>query len=206
MSKLTYRDELVARYAMPEALSEASLGRIYQHYKKSGEKSFAMLTAWKNGVSKDQNEKNMKTLKQMLQSAGHGYISMRGQWKDPKGEIHGEPSFFVIGISKDEAIKIGEKFNQDAVVYSGPDTQGKVLVINQDGSSFDIGTFHPQKVADIYSSLKGHPFTFESSSLDNSFFTQVGISALRKTLEEASEEDLKLMAQELDLKLKMISY
>jgi hypothetical protein len=59
------------------------------------------------------------------------------------------------------AKKIQERFQQDAVVYSGPETNGKTVLIFNDGTQSDLGSFKPSVVSRAYSEIKGRPFVFE---------------------------------------------
>lgn len=154
--ELSFRDILEARDLGPEALNEASLGRAYQHMQKGGHNSFGILTAHRGDRSPKENREAQKALKDELRSLGHGHIRMQGHWEGQK-----EPSLFVPGLSRHHAERLMHKYNQDAVVHSGPESDHKVHLITKDGSSHDLGSFHPQKVAQAYSSIKGHPFTFE---------------------------------------------
>lgn len=76
-----------------------------------------------------------------------------------------EPSLFVPGITKDHILKLAKKYEQDAVVYAGPETKGKVHVLFQDGTTLPIGDFHPNKIAQAYSTVRGKNFTFEGFSM-----------------------------------------
>jgi hypothetical protein len=46
------------------------------------------------------------------------YEVIDGEGRDPKGEWEAEKSFLVLGISKDEAIRLARFFNQRAILYS----------------------------------------------------------------------------------------
>jgi len=155
-------------------LNEASLGRVYQHVSKAGEKSWGILTAWRYGVPKSKNLSNMKKLGSQIRSAGLGFFKLTGHWKEcqdtnveykdcPKDEMVDsvEPSLFVPGISKDDFLKMLKKYNQDAGVYTGPDTDGDAILLFKAGKEMKIGKFHPGKISQAYSKLKGRSFIFE---------------------------------------------
>lgn len=157
--EITFQDILAAKADGDlERLNEASLGRAYQHVQKQGHDSFAILTAHRSDASPKQNRENMKALKGELKSLGHGHIRLQGHWEGSK-----EPSLMVPGLSRDHAVRLGKKYNQDAVIHKGPESDHKVHLITKDGETHDLGQFHPQKIAQGYSSLRGgkHSFTFE---------------------------------------------
>jgi len=154
--EITYRDIIEARERGLDALNEASLGRAYQHMQKQGEHSFGIVTAHRSDATPEQNRKNMKALKGELRGLGHGHIRMKGHW-----EGQSEPSLFVPGLSRHHAERLGRKYNQDAVIHSGPESNHEVHLIQKSGETANLGTFHPGKIAQAYSSIKGKPFTFE---------------------------------------------
>lgn len=157
-----------------KTLNEISLGRVYQHYKQSSEKGFGIITSWRAGNTKKQNLKNLKKLESDIRSMGYGFSKLEGHWVEcqdedipydqcPKDKLVAsvEPSLFVIGINKDEIEKLTKKYHQDASVYAGPETNGKVILIFSNGNTMNIGKFHPSKIAQAYSKLRGKTFTFE---------------------------------------------
>ena len=79
-------------------------------------RSWAFITAY-NPRSKElpteQNEQRQSELKTLLTNSGH--LVMPGVGRDPAGSWQ-EPSFFVIGISRDEASALGIQFEQNAYV------------------------------------------------------------------------------------------
>jgi hypothetical protein len=165
---ITYEDILKAKSKGPEALNEASLGRVYQHVKKSGAQSYAILTSWRsqdqNGipVPRPVNLANFKKLKGQLQALGLGFFPLVGSWEDDQtGEVASEPSLFVLKITAEQVKKFRAEYDQDAVLYSGPDTKGDVVLFRRSGESEKIGAFQPGKIAAVYSKVKGRPFIFE---------------------------------------------
>lgn len=174
-----------------QELTEASLGRIFQHWKSTNSKSFSILTRWrvygKDGklVSKQENTSNLEKLKENLKQLGLGYFSLDGVWaeresdsqevkKDEFGKeiVHLEPSFFISNITLDQAKKLAfsnETWNQDAIIYAGPEVGGKVVLVLSDGTigkTYD--KFLPNKIAVDYFKLRGgrnaevHSFVFET--------------------------------------------
>ena len=101
-------------------------------------------------------------MKASIRGSNLGFFKLKGHWREEGSEeVTPEPSLFVPGISLKRAHKLGNKFNQDAIVYSGPETKGKVALIFKSGTKQVIGKFHPQKIAQFYSSVRGKTFVFE---------------------------------------------
>jgi hypothetical protein len=153
--EITFQDILEAR-SDADLLNEASLGRAYQHSVKGGHHSFGIVTGWKAGASSKENKASMKSLKHDLRSAGHGYIRMKGHWAGQS-----EPSLFVPGMSRAHAEHVRKKYDQDAVIHKGPESNHEVHLVTREGETHNLGKFHPRKIAQAYSSVKGAPFTFE---------------------------------------------
>lgn len=160
------------------ALNEASLGRVYQHI-KSGE-SFAILTSWRQDLTPAENKANFKALQSALRGANLGFSKLLGHWKEEgQEEASAEPSLFVKGITKRLANKLGNRYNQDAILYAGPDTDGKVVLVFKNGSEITIGKFHPGKIAQAYSSVRGKTFTFEGFEYPAQSHVEMLIARLR---------------------------
>ena len=66
-------------------------------------------------MTEEQNLSAQLQLKKMIEDSNLSYLDAIGQ--DIKKEWLGEPSFFIENISKENAIKLGKKFNQNAIVW-----------------------------------------------------------------------------------------
>jgi hypothetical protein len=151
-------------------VTAASLGRVFQHAQQAGTKSFGIVTSWRaqdratgKPFSREQNLRNLEHLKGLI--AGRGFFPLEGRWvDDTTGKTESEPSFFVPGMTLAEARSIREMFDQDAVVYAGPETDGNVTLLTAGGDDV-IGKFHvttPDQIAGAYSAVKGRGFVFAS--------------------------------------------
>ena len=172
--EITFADVLVARQHGRDALNEASLGRVYQHYKKTKKTSFGIITSWRSLKSDAENMADFKKLQSEIRSAGLGFIKLKGYWReclDKKVDYKNCPpeklidtvelSLFVPGLSKKKIFKLIRKYNQDSAVWAGPETDGEVVLIYDSGEIEKIGKFHPNRIARAYSRLRGKPFSFE---------------------------------------------
>lgn len=166
MKEINFTDILKAKEIGNSALNEASLGRAYQLYRKANARSFGIISAYRRDKERNENKERNKVLEQMIRSWKYGFVDLKGYGneRDEKGVWNQvvEWSFWVNGITKDQIKKAGNKFDQDAVIYAGPDTGGKVMIIDlKNGIENNIGKFHPMKIGEFYSKIKGKPFVFE---------------------------------------------
>jgi len=155
------------------ALSEASIGRVYQHVKQADVKSWAILTSWRDEYKQSENMARMKELKGAVRALGLGFFRLKGHWQECQADVPYEecpedalvsvvePSLWINGITKQQAITLMKRYKQDSVVFAGPETKGKVSLLFQHGATVDIGKFHPGMVAKAYSQVKGRAFRFE---------------------------------------------
>jgi hypothetical protein len=189
----TYFDVLAAREIGADAINEVSLSRAWRNIQQAGEKSFGVLTAFRGVLPKRENFARNDKLKQDIRSMGLGFDQMDGHWQEcrekdtpwqdcPKDLLMDvtEESLFVVGISLDDLNRLGNKYEQQAWIYAGPETSGNVELWSSDGKIMDLGKFHPNRIAQAYSQLKGsRTFTFEARA--NGFFEGLLESALRKS-------------------------
>jgi hypothetical protein len=204
---LSVQDEINAEALGPEYVTAASLGRIWQHWNNRHDQSFAIVTPYRQFPSdlpptqkpaweKEQERKTIE-FKAILRSHDLGYIPMTGAWKGESG-LDTEPSYFIPNISLETVKSLQKEFKQQAVLYCGQETGGSVHLLWEDGRVEDIGTFHPQRIGDVFSRIKGKPFTF--ASVSEGFMDALSRSSYRaqvkagKALSSAEETKAKLMA------------
>ena len=189
-----------------DALNEASLGRAYQHYLRSGDSSFGIVTYWlasrsiepntaKNPSDSWDHTPNTKLHKGFvakLKRVSNGFFPMRGhgQEADPNNPgkflISEEPSFWANGITFDDIHKLAKNYGQTTFTYSGPETDGRVVLYDKNGRELESwDKFSPMKIGQFYSKIKGHPFVFE--------YWEEGIAAMqaRKALRPALLERIE---------------
>ena len=158
-------------------IDEASLSRAWQHVVQKKSKSWGMITAFRNANTPKDNRRRNKQLESELRSMGLGYFKVEGHWQEcqdpniayndcPKEKLVDavEESLFVPNITAEQIGKLGKKYEQDAVIYGGEDTNGDAELVYKDGSREGIGRFHPGKVAQAYSKVKGGSWIFQKDS------------------------------------------
>lgn len=159
-----------------DALTKASVGRIYQHFQAAGHKNFAILSAHqaRRGMTPEATQAANRTdtdkLKQDVTRLGYGHLPLLGFGQTRRGgEVSHEHSLFVPGMKAHEAVGLGKKYGQFSVLAAGPETGGKVHHIRtEDGGVQDVfDRLHPKAISMYYSRLrggKGDAFTFGSSA------------------------------------------
>jgi len=197
-------------------LFESSLSRIMSHVQKAKDEGFAILTSWRQANDKNTNLTNFSALKNFVRSNGLGYIQLRGHWQEcqdpnvdydkcPPEQLKDsiEPSLMVFKINQKTATDLGKRFDQDAVVYAGPETGGTVKLFFKNGETLDLGEFNPMTIAQAYSEFRSKQnkalkngalpraerhFTFEGYSYPaQSFIEKLAEDVLKKNIEMLNE-------------------
>lgn len=91
----------------------------------------AYLTAWNprsEPTALENNQSAQLRLEAELMDAGFAYL--RGEGVDPAGEWPGEPSVLVLGISADEAERLGRTYGQNAIVVAGRDVVPRLAMVH----------------------------------------------------------------------------
>lgn len=164
-------------------LFEFSLSRIMKHVQNAKTTGFAILTSWRKSKDKPSNLGDFASLKNLVKQKGLGYVQLRGHWREcqdpnvaydkcPPDQLEDslEPILFVIGVDAATAKEWGQQFDQDAVLYDGPETNGNAELFFRDGSTMALGAFSPMTVAQAFTDYRatktGTPryFAFEGIS------------------------------------------
>ena len=151
-----------------------------------GMRSFGIVSADRQEHTPEQTAYARQTLKRALAGMGTGYVTQRGLWSELVKESLGpaqmktpvnELSFVVfgatlanirsLGVLKD---KKGNEVAQDAVIYAGPETGGKIQVIGDGwadtlGDFKSLGSMPEEEATEKYenrSTIQGHPYVFAS--------------------------------------------
>jgi hypothetical protein len=200
-------------------LFEGSLNRIMSHVNKAKEEGFAILTSWRQSNDKKTNLANFQALQSFVRAKGLGYIQLRGHWREcqdtsvpydqcPPEELLDivEPSLMVFKIDLETATRLGKHFDQDAVVYAGPETGGQVHLQFKNGETMDLGSFNPMTIGQAYSEYRSKQdkdlkkgqlpraerhFTFEGYSYPAQSF-------IEKLAEAAIEKNIRLLNEGLE--------
>lgn len=152
---------------------ESSLSRIHQH---SIEHDTGFITAYRGDESKKINKMKNKALAGMLQSMGYGITAVKGSYIENYGTSDakevGENTYFVTDIKdkgklKKDLMKLGEKFNQDSVLFvtKGGDVSTLIGTNNAEFPGFHkvlkMKNAVYGKSGEFMTKIKGRPFIFK---------------------------------------------
>lgn len=111
-----------------EEIEESSLSRIWQHVTDNSRK-FAIISSAIGEYSAAQNQARHDVLKTIVRKKGYGFVETEGGYREERGEeveVVEEPSLFIPEIALNEAVRIGEYFRQETVLYKDSDFFGLV--------------------------------------------------------------------------------
>jgi hypothetical protein len=166
--------------AEKQALTEASLSRIFRHI-KSGE-PFALLTSFidegnkcavqKNLSGNDLNSYNNMTFKKLqsdVRGLGYGFIRVFGAFTLESGLEVREPSLFVPGMTFDEAHQLGNKYCQESVLVGqlGGEPEG-VFLLDRTGQRVQLSSHvSPSQFKFGWTEWKKRAFSFKDAKLES---------------------------------------
>lgn len=107
----TPRGRLCLRIGVPHAELDALLAA-------NGARSWAYVTVWNPGsivLSEAENVGRQHALEQALRDGG--FTFWRGEGVGDEGRWPPEPSVLVLGITRAEAVALGGRFGQGAILY-----------------------------------------------------------------------------------------
>ena len=90
--------------------------------------NWCFITAWNpysNALSQEENSSLNESLRLDLKD----YKILEAQGKDTIGNWPPEPSFFVANISEDQAIALGKKYQQNAIVYGTINETARLITL-----------------------------------------------------------------------------
>ena len=95
-------------------LNESSISRVMHHV--SSDNTFGVLSPFRKSNTKKENEEAYADLKKLVRSMSYGFIEMIGGYKEEDGFVN-EKSLFIPNIKKTEIISLGQKYDQDSVLF-----------------------------------------------------------------------------------------
>jgi hypothetical protein len=90
--------------------------------------SWCFITAW-NPYSKELSMNENMDLNNQLEKELKDYKIYAAQGKGTIGDWPPEPSFFVTNITEVDAIALGKKYKQNAIVYGNYDGHAKLITL-----------------------------------------------------------------------------
>ena len=113
-----------------EVIAAAGMGRLLSHMMGG---DFAVISAERYGMSEEEKKEANTKLKEIIRQLGFGFVDTKGAWFE-EGQLLGENSLFVPGISPDLAKEIGKKFDQQQVLIGN---EGNFKFIDLENDSVD---------------------------------------------------------------------
>lgn len=104
-----------------------ALHRLHQEHSTSGS---AYLTAWNpfgNELSRETNNARQEKLLHDLRRLCA--ICISGKGVDPSGKWSGEESVLALGLLRSHAIELGERYQQNAIVWIGSDAIPELILL-----------------------------------------------------------------------------
>lgn len=149
-------------------IAETSLSRIHQHLQN---RNIGIISAMRSDRSAEENNKHQQELQKSLKDSGFGHIPVHGGYIEnlgKPGETHvHEKSFIVVGDKGNDKGRLknflkahGEKHNQDSIIHKAHNENEIKLhglkdnVYPGKNTEHDLGTFHPNKLAEYYTQLR----------------------------------------------------
>ena len=134
----------------------------------------AILTAWRQGKVRKENDDNNRMLQQRLRKLGYGVTKVTGWYPEENREMARENNFLTVNLNDEESFRdnlseLSELYDQECFLYkkSGYDTPA-VYVYTKDVDEYQKGDMKllgrlriGNMDADAYSQIKAGRITFE---------------------------------------------
>lgn len=114
---------------------ESSNSRLVKRFQD--ESSFAIISAYRINYSEDENRQRQKRLKGEIRKLGFGFNEFVSAWQED-GETSYERALLIPNIPFDEALKLGNIFDQYSIIYK--DDSGCKEYVSSDKYGKSIGT------------------------------------------------------------------
>lgn len=152
-------------------LNEVTLSRVWQHVEN---RPLGIVTAFRGEYDRKENVTRNRKLAADIRDGGFGFFVVQGSYIEKKGTPEErrvrEDSFFVTTRPENEGNLLGalrkwcRDYEQESVLWK-PLSSDVAFGVGQDGSMTSLGVFHPNRVSDYMSRLRGSPgsFVFEQA-------------------------------------------
>jgi len=146
-------------YNLKKVLIAAGLSRVYEHMAHG---DFAIVSAERQGSNEQDNATRTADLKESVRDLGYGFMPAVGGWKGVS-----ENSVFIPNAKKEDAVELGKKYQQEAVIY-GVDGQYWLVDIKtgtETGPSPVENQFRhldQGQESEYYTQMKGRKWKLES--------------------------------------------
>jgi hypothetical protein len=114
-------------FTLKIGMRSQALADLLQHHEQ---KSAAFITAW-NPYSQSYTDAENSALQEklVLELTDRSLLFVPGVGQDPQRKWPGEDSFLILGISRDDAWELGQKFKQNALVWCDSDAVPQLILL-----------------------------------------------------------------------------
>jgi hypothetical protein len=114
-------------FVMRAGIANESLSKLYRRLKTNCGVFVTAFNPFSNDVGEAANTVRHAELAKELNRRNLTFFD--GIGKHPSGEWAAEPSYFVLGLSLEAARSLGKKYDQNAVVWCGPDAIPELVLL-----------------------------------------------------------------------------
>tara|TARA_Y100000004_G_scaffold194382_1_gene258821 strand:+ start:458 stop:1042 length:585 start_codon:yes stop_codon:yes gene_type:complete len=97
-----------------QSIDESSLSRVMHHVNHTPK--MGILSPHRQEHSDEENERRFSELKRHVRKLGHGYVEMRGGYKEEGGFVK-EKSLMIPNIERKHMLELGKKYDQHSVIH-----------------------------------------------------------------------------------------
>lgn len=103
------------------------LARMFERTGTSGATFITAENPFSKETSSEENEANQARLRRDLEAMGATIFKGAGQGEDPKWPA--EASFLAIDLLREQAIELGNRYQQNAILWAGADARPELLLL-----------------------------------------------------------------------------
>ena len=148
---------------------EITPSRLWK-YQEHPEMNFAILSADRSERTPEENKEKSEELKKDIKSMGYWYTELKGGYVEvgkngKRVPIDGEDSFIVPNMTKEEAMELGKKYDQDTVMFKDAKAHTLQYIITNERAG-NVGdadsSFETQAGKDNFSVSSGNNLDYYS--------------------------------------------
>lgn len=126
-STTEYRVDSDPPFALAVGVASSALKSLYSTRRADSAAFVTAYNPFSQQLSDQQNALRQEALEAELAKRGLAFMSGVGQ--HPSGDWPGEPSFLVLGIALEAAKTLGRQFEQNAIIWRGPDAVPRLVLL-----------------------------------------------------------------------------
>lgn len=217
-----HRDSICAKimtmYTFKEYLTEASLGRLWQHFKSGS--PMVIISADRSERTKGENKACFEKLKQNIRLAKFGYVKLKGGYTETDSEgithdVEAENSCVIFGTPETEkrlfalGLRLGKAYKQECFLWVGVDNVAYWIYTTNDdvrnikiGQKIKLGKFHTKKIGQYFTKIGKKQFSFthiDESEDTSSRLTSIELQSSGRFIKMLDEDVLDLDFSEFSL-------